>query len=212
MGDMERWRALGRLAFVWGYPFVRAAQLRHRLTRPRDPDDPGSAAVAAAPVNEFGHARTLATPATRVGVAPNNDTLYSLAWLDLTNGPFVVETPDFKERYYVFQMGQADSSSGRCWGQRSHGGQLPPLFISGPGDEQVGPEGMVHVRSNYRFLMVAARILVDGPADLPNVHRLQAQIRVRPWRAPASSAPNLSNRRWPRESLRFLPFAVSAAA
>jgi hypothetical protein len=188
MVDIERWRALGCLAFVWGYPFVRAAQLRHNLTRPRDPDDPGSSAVAAAPVNVFGHARTLATPATRVGVAPNNDTLYSLAWLDLTNGPFVVETPDFKDRYYVFQMGQADSSSARCWGQRSHGGQLPSLFISRPGDEDVGPEDMLHVRSNYRFLMVAARVLVDGPADLPTVHRLQDQISVRSWRGPAARA------------------------
>lgn len=188
MVDIERWRALGCLAYVWGYPFVRAAQLRHNLTWQRKPGDPGTLAVAAAPVNAFGHARTLATPATRVGVAPNNDTLYSLAWLDLTTGPFVVEAPDFNDRYYTFQMGQADSSSARCWGQRTHGGQLPPLFISGPGCEEVGPAGMVHIHSHYRFLMVAARILVDGPADLPIVHRLQDQIRVRPWREPVPSA------------------------
>lgn len=188
MADVERCRALGCLAFVWGYPFVRAAQLRHNLTRPREPDDPGALAVAAAPVNVFGHARTLATPATRVGVAPNNDTLYSLAWLDLTTGPFVIEAPDFNDRYYTFQMGQADSSSARCWGRRTHGGQLPPLFIRGPGGEEVGPEGMVHVHSHYRFLMVAARVLVDGPADLPIVHRLQDQIRVRALREPAASA------------------------
>jgi len=174
-------RALASDAFVWGYPFVRAAQLRAHLTRTRDAKDAASAAVASAPLNTLGHARRLATPDTRVGVAPNNDTLYSLAWLDLAARSFVLRTPDFGDRYYSFQMGQADTSSELCFGQRTHGSRLPPLFIHGPGCTHAAPSGMTPVRSRYRYLMVAGRILVEGASDLPAVHQLQDQIALDPW-------------------------------
>lgn len=184
MGDLEEFHALGSLAFVWGYPLVRAAQLRANLTRPVVPGDPAEAVVARGPLNAMAHARALATPHTRVGVAPNNDTLYSLAWLDLSAGPFVLEAPDFGKRYYTFQMGQADSSTDCSLGQRTHGGQLPPVFISGPDHDASVPAGMVHVRSRYRYLLIAGRVLVDGVSDLPAVHRLQDRIVLRRWGVP----------------------------
>lgn len=189
MGGAQAFHVLGSRAFVWGYPLVRAAQLRANLTRPRDPDDPTERVVARGPVNAMAHARALASPDTRVGVAPNNDTLYSLAWLDLSAGPFVLQAPDFGGRYYTFQMGQADSSTERSLGQRSHGAQLPPVFISGPGHDGPAPAGMEHVRSRYRYLLIAGRILVDGASDLPVVHRLQDQIVLHPWDARITEAP-----------------------
>ena len=100
--DLDEHHALGLLAYVWGYPLVRAAQLRANLTRPTKPRDPTAPVVARGPINAIAHARALATPETRVGVAPNNDTLYSLAWLDLARGPFVLQTPDFGKRCQTF--------------------------------------------------------------------------------------------------------------
>lgn len=188
MGDSDAFRALGSLAFVWGYPMVRAAQLRANLTKPRNPADPAEQFVARGPLNAMAHARALATPQTRVGVAPNNDTLYSLAWLDLASGPFILETPDFGQRYYTFQMGQADSSTDRSLGQRTHGAQLPPVVISGPGHDVAALAGMEHVRSRYRYLLIAGRILIDGSSDLPAVHGLQDRIVLRRWGPPAADA------------------------
>ncbi|MDR7156734.1 hypothetical protein J2W40_003579 [Sphingobium xenophagum] len=168
-------------ATVWGYPMVRAAQLRLKATQPDNPFAPRPTTVATAPINRIGHARDLAGPDTRIGVAPNNDTLYSLAFLDTQNGPFQLETPDFQDRYYVFQFGEADSSTQRSFGQSSHGGKLPPIVIVGPDYQGQVPAGAQIVRSTQRFLMVAGRILVDGSQDLPNVHQLQDQIRLRQW-------------------------------
>ena len=170
---------LAARAFVWGYPLVRAAQLRINTTRPDDPYSPRPPQVAGAPLNAIGHATRLSDPTTRLGVAPNNDTLYSLAWLDLSQGPFVLESPDFGDRYYVFQFGQADSSADRSLGHRTHGGQLPPVFIHGPDFTAATPPGMVAIAARYRYLMIAGRILVTGADDLPAVWALQKRIRLR---------------------------------
>jgi hypothetical protein len=168
-------------AYVWGYPLVRAAEIRQNMTLPADPFRVRPSTAPGAPINRMGHARSLATPESRAGVAPNNDTLYNLAWLDLNDGPFVLTTPDFGKRYYTFQMGQADSSTDVALGQRTHGHQLPPVFIQGPEGRQRVPAGMVDVRSTQRYLMIAGRILVDGEQDLPAVHALQDGIKVRRW-------------------------------
>jgi hypothetical protein len=190
-GDTHDPYVLAVRAYVWGYPLVRAAQLRQNATRPDDPYAKRPSTVAGAPLNTLGHARALATPETRIGVAPNNDTLYSLAFLDMNEGPFVLDSPDFGRRYYTFQFGQADTSTDQSLGRRTHGARLPPVFIVGPGYVGMAPEGMVVVESRDRYLMIAGRILVNGATDLPAVHALQDEIRLRRWNAgaPAPATP-----------------------
>jgi hypothetical protein len=85
----------------------------------------------------------------------------------------------------VFQFGEADSSTLQSYGQSSHGGRLPPIFIVGPDYRGPTPRGMLLVRSRQRYLMVAGRILTDGPEDLPLVHRLQDRIQLRQRRGPS---------------------------
>lgn len=174
-------RKLAAQAYIWGYPLIRSAQLRQNMTLPEDPLRIRPATTAGAPINRLGHARALATPETRQGVAPNNDTLYSLAWLDTTVGPFVLETPDFGARYYTFQMGQADTSTDLALGQSTHGPQLPPVFILGPGQDYPVPQGMIGVRAKQRYFMLAGRILVRDQADLAEAWQLQDRIRLRGW-------------------------------
>lgn len=166
-------------AYVWGYPLVRSAQLRQNITLPPPPDSGRPAPPLSAPINRIGHARALATPDMKQGVAPNNDTLYSLAWLDTNDGPFVLETPNFGMRYYTFQMGQADTTTTQSPGQRTNGSRLPPIFIQGPQQHEAVPSGMMPVRSTQRYMMIAGRILVKGVEDLPAVHELQDRIVLR---------------------------------
>jgi hypothetical protein len=180
-GKTDDPRVLALRAYVWGYPLVRAAQIRQNMTSPEDPFVTRPASVAGAPINRFGHARELATPATRQGVAPNNDTLYSVAWLDMTQGPFVLDTPEFGSRYYTFQMGQADTSTDVALGQRNCGGKLPLVFIYGTGRQQRVPHGMWGVHASQRYLMIAGRVLVRDRDDLPVVHQLQERIKLWRW-------------------------------
>jgi hypothetical protein len=176
-------------ATVWGYPLIRAAQLREKATQPDAPFAPRAITVATAPINRLGHAQQLADPQTRIGVAPNNDTLYSLAFLDTQQGPFLLETPEFGQRYYTFQFGEADSSTLQSYGQSTHGHKMPAIFVTSPNYKGPTPKGALVVRSTQRFLMIAGRILVDGASDLPAVHGLQKQVVLHRWLGPSRLAP-----------------------
>ncbi len=167
---------------VWGYPLVFAARLRQNMTLSAAPTDPATSRSAAAPINSFGHQRLLSDATYRVGVAPNVDTLYSVAWVDLADGPVVLDTPDFSDRYYTFQVGFADSSS-LAVGHRTHGAALPRVTLRVQGSSPPTTEGL-HLTSPTRYAMLAGRILVDPAVggDVEVAQRLQDEVRLTRWR------------------------------
>ena len=69
------------------------------MTSVKAPDGKGNA-----PVNALANARAFARPSDRTVVAPNHDTLYSLAQLDLGKGPIVLSHPDMGRRYFDFEF------------------------------------------------------------------------------------------------------------
>ena len=178
---MNAIRELAADAYVWGSALVGAARLRHNVTRPDDPFARRPLSSAAAPINRLGHQSALSDPELGVGVAPNVDTLYSLAWIDTDQEPFVLETPDFGDRYYSFQIAFADTECAVCPGQRTHGSRLPPLFVHGAEYRGQVPDGMIAVPSRTRYAMIAGRVLVqpEDPDDVERVRSLQAQMRLR---------------------------------
>lgn len=212
--DTAAIEALARRAYIWGMPLVEAARIRERFTVAQAPDD-----VGAMPINRFKHRRTLSGPEMRAGVGPNNDTIYSLAWIDLAQGPLVITAPDFGTRYYTFSMNFADSSAEQSLGQRTHGGQLPPLFVHGPGYHGSIPTGMVDVPSPTRYVNVAGRFLVRSPAEYPEVNALQDQLAIIRWadwrkglRTPAPAAQPRPLSRGPESSTSALVFFYQLGA
>jgi hypothetical protein len=59
------------------------------------------------PMGQFANAREYPTAAFKDVTAPNADTLYSSAWLDLSNGPYILHVPDEHGRYYLMPMLEA---------------------------------------------------------------------------------------------------------
>src|SRR5438045_2279026 len=81
-------RTAARDAWLYGLPTIEMATTRARALGGLSPG-----------VNRFVHARRLAGPESRGVTAPNNDTLYSSAWLDLTQGPVTLTLPPTGDRY-----------------------------------------------------------------------------------------------------------------
>lgn len=88
---------LGRTAYVYGFPLVFNLDQVARYV------STGIGKNPAAPWNSFSHARSLAGPSDTF-VTINNDTLYSMAQIDLNVGPIALDVPDTAGRYYVLQF------------------------------------------------------------------------------------------------------------
>ena len=74
-------RVAARNAWLWGLPLIEMAE--QRAARSAD----------GVKVNTFQHQRALITAKGQFVTTPNNDTLYSQAWLNLENGPVTIGVP-----------------------------------------------------------------------------------------------------------------------
>jgi hypothetical protein len=147
-----------------------------------------------APFNRFSHMRQLLGPEFTEVVGPNNDTLYSLAWLDLGTEPIVLSLPDFPdERYYVIQIIDMYAFNLEYIGARATGYQAAKYLFAGPGWDGPKPDGVDGLRrTEGRYLMLLGRTAVAGPEDVPAISALQDQFSLTPLSAylgkPASQA------------------------
>jgi hypothetical protein len=154
----------------------------------------------------FIHRRTLATAQDRVVTTPNNDTLYSAAWLDLARGPVLLTTPDFGTRYWSVALLGMNTDNFAILGTRTHGNAPGRFLIVAPGYLGDTPAATELVRSPSRWTWALARILVDGPADLAAVARSQDAMKLTPLtpRGAASALPAPLKPDDPTDFLRML--------
>ncbi len=181
-GRVDDWRGeyaytLGEQAYVYGFPYLYNARLRHQwVTQERDPET-----VPYAAVNHFWHARRLMDASYRDGGCPNNDTLYSLAWVDVSTEPVVLSHPDMGDRYFTFELAGITSDNFDYVGQRTTGSQAGHFAITGPGWEGELPDGVRRTaQAPSPWVLVLGRTLVAGEEDVPEVRALQEQYRLTP--------------------------------
>ena len=95
----EAARAIGVDAYVYFYPL-----LSMDITRKQSTNIDAGKELGKGPMNMFVNVPEY-PPADFKGVVRSNfDTLYSIAWLDLTKEPQIVSAPDTGGRYYLLPM------------------------------------------------------------------------------------------------------------
>ena len=92
-------KAIAVEAYVYTYPLAMMDATRRLMTNVPPGVKPGLG-----PANAFHHFRAYPTADFREVVRPNFDTLYSVAWLDMTKEPMVLSVPDSGGRYYVLPL------------------------------------------------------------------------------------------------------------
>ena len=113
--------------------------------------------------------------------APNADTLYTIAWLDVSKEPWVFGIPDMGDRYYIMPMLDGFSEVFKVASASTTGGRAQTYAITGPGWTGSLPEGVTRVESPTAMVWILGRIYCTGtPEDYAAVHALQDKFTVVP--------------------------------
>jgi hypothetical protein len=181
-GKVDDWRreyayTLGEQAFIYGFPYIYNAGLRHRWVTQK-PETESTPYMA---VNHFWHASRLWDVSDREGVSPNIDTLYSWAWVDLSEEPLILSHPDMGDRYFTFELVAFTSDNYDYIGMRATGSKAGAFALIGPDWSGDLPKGVRRTaNAPTPWVLIVGRTLVDDEEDLAAVHALQQQYRLTP--------------------------------
>ena len=98
--DYNTGLTLGTQAYQYGVPLLDTARIFKSSTSVTICDH----VSAHGPVNQFCSIRNLTSADQRTVNAPNNDTPYSIAWLDLSKQPQVLHAPPIRNRFWEFEL------------------------------------------------------------------------------------------------------------
>jgi len=166
---------IGVDAYLYFYPLVTMD-----LTRLQSTNVEAGAEPLKGPMNAFVNASAYPSADFKTVVRPNFDTLYSIAWLDLTEGPMVVSVPDTQGRYYLLPMLDMWTDVFSSPGWRTTGTQAQSYLVTPPGWDGVVPADIAQVKASTPYVWIIGRIKTDGPADYDAVHKIQAELKIAP--------------------------------
>ncbi len=127
-------------------------------------------------LNRFFHVPVLAGPKSRLVTTPNNDTLYSTAWLDLSVEPLFLTVPPIGDLYYSYAFVDLFTNNFAYVSHRLNGGQPRPHMIVGPKWTGDAPVEVALIRAPTNSVWLLGRLLVDGPEELGRVRTLQNKV------------------------------------
>jgi hypothetical protein len=171
-GDQAR--AIGVDAYIYFYPLITMDLTRKQSINIDKPE------FGRGPMNTFVNVPAY-PPADFKGVVRSNfDTLYSIAWLDLTSEPLVISAPDTGGRYYLLPMLDMWSDVFASPGSRTTGTAEGNYLVTPPGWSGKVPAGFTGIAAPTPYVWIIGRTQTNGAADYDAVHKIQAGYRVTP--------------------------------
>jgi hypothetical protein len=170
-------------AYLYLYPLVIMDITRKQSTN----IEPGKA-FGKGPMNEFTSVPAYPPADFKGVVRVNFDTLYSIAWLDLTNEPVIVSAPNTDGRYYLLPMLDMWTDVFASPGWRTTGTQAGTFMVTPPGwrpdlrdrfiEEFKLPKDTQRIEAPTPYVWIIGRTKTDGPADYDAVHKIQAGYKI----------------------------------
>ena len=204
-------RAIAVDAYVYFYSLLTMDVTRKQFTNIEAGKELGKG-----PMNMFVNVPAY-PPADFKGVVRSNfDTLYSIAWLDLTGEPLVVSAPDTAGRYYLLPMLDMWTDVFASPGWRTTGTKAANFLVTPPGWNGKVPDGFTRISAPTPYIWIIGRTKTDGPQDYAAVNKIQAALQITPlseWGKPpkpvvASIDPSVDMKTPPKIQVDTMPAAA----
>jgi hypothetical protein len=157
-------KAVGRMAYIWGWPMVNQINRRAAITQAPEPGRLNGV-LPVAPRGQIGMLNDYIDPGQTFVTCPNQDVVYGLGFFSLDEEPVVVQVPDFKDRFWVYAMYDARTDQFAEIGKPY---KTKPGFylIVGPNWKGKTPKGIQAViRSSTALANAIPRVLMDDTAE-----------------------------------------------
>jgi hypothetical protein len=162
-------------AYVFGYPLITMEMTRRVVTNVVEPQG------TRAPMGQLIKLRQYPDATFRDVTAPNADTLYTTAFFDVGDEPWVLEAPDMKGRYFLLPFLSGWTDVFQVPGTRTTGTAAQTYIITGPNWSGQIPAGLTELKSPTSIVWLLGRIYCSGtPEDYAAVHALQDQFNLYP--------------------------------
>jgi len=160
-------------AYIYAYPLVLMEKTRQASTNVTVPIG------SCAPMNQFVHLDKFADPSLKGVVRPNVDTLYSIAWVDLSDEPLVISVPE-TDRYYLLQILDMWTDVVAAPGTRTTGNSAGNFVLVGPDWKGALPDNLIPIPFTTNLGWIIGRTQTNGKEDYEHVQTIQKQYKLTP--------------------------------
>ncbi|MDR6634627.1 hypothetical protein J2X72_003437 [Phyllobacterium sp. 1468] len=162
-------------AYIYGYPLVTMEMTRRVMTNVAEPKG------TRAPMGHIIKLRQYPDASFKDVTAPNADTLYTTAFMNVGKEPYILSVPDMKGRYFLLPMLDGWTNVFQVPGKRTTGTGAQTYAITGPGWSGTLPDGVIQYKAPTDIVWLLGRIYCSGtPEDYAAVHALQDEFKLVP--------------------------------
>jgi hypothetical protein len=173
-------KAIGRAAYIWGWPMVNMINRRAAITK-APVAGRLNGVLPAAPRGQIAMLPGYIDPDQTFIACPNQDVAYGLGFFALDEEPVVIQAPDFGDRFWTYALYDARTDQFANVG-KAYGTKPGFYLLVGPNWRGEAPKGVTEViRCSTGLANAIPRVFMDDtPEDKAAIQKVLDQIVAYP--------------------------------
>ena len=162
-------------AYLYTYPMILMDVTRKQMTNME-----AGKISSRGPMMQFTHMRAFPPGDFKEVVRPNFDTLYSLAWVDVSKEPAILTVPEIKDRFYLLPTLDMWTDVFSVVGTYATGTKAGEYAYCLPEWKGELPKGVKRINVPTSMFWILGRTQTNGPKDYDYIHKIQDGMKVVP--------------------------------